>query len=214
MRTRGNLLIATGRDGAARPASQADPDIAGKTILIYTGRRTGGRDPVHPLRPEVAAHGARVILLVLPAVYPVAGKTFRHRAMPAVLGCGRAAAFDLHCRCQPALAFATRIDTIPSPISYLPPPPPARVQAWQDRLGPHDKIAGRAGVGGQPAATGTITTGRPRYRMLSRHPRRRCDFCQPAEKSAGPQIRRRCAHTLIDRPHRRPHRFRRHRGAG
>jgi hypothetical protein len=38
------------------------------------------------------------------------------------------------------LAFATRLDTIPPGIGYLPPLPARRVQAWAGRLGPQDKL--------------------------------------------------------------------------
>src|SRR6185437_10471275 len=38
------------------------------------------------------------------------------------------------------LAFATRLDNIPAGTSYLPRPQAARVRAWEDRLGPHDRL--------------------------------------------------------------------------
>jgi hypothetical protein len=38
------------------------------------------------------------------------------------------------------LAFGTKLDTIPSRISYLPAPVKSRVQAWEDRLGSHDRL--------------------------------------------------------------------------
>jgi ADP-heptose:LPS heptosyltransferase len=49
------------------------------------------------------------------------------------------------------LAFGTRLETIPSEISYLPPPSEDRIRAWQERLGPHDKL--RVGLvwSGNPA---------------------------------------------------------------
>jgi hypothetical protein len=47
--------------------------------------------------------------------------------------------FDLHCPITSLpLAFQTRLDSIPSAVSYLPPAEPARVQAWGERLGRHD----------------------------------------------------------------------------
>ena len=42
--------------------------------------------------------------------------------------------------CSLPLAFRTRLDSIPSAISYLPPPSEARQHAWEDRLGPHDRL--------------------------------------------------------------------------
>ena len=119
----------------------SEPDIAGKTILIYMDEGLGDAIQLARYVPEVTARGARVILLVLPAVYPLLSK------LPGVSQClpfsaeSVLPAFDLHCPMSGLpLAFATRLDTIPSPISYLPPPPAARVQAWQDRLGRHDKL--------------------------------------------------------------------------
>lgn len=50
-------------------------------------------------------------------------------------------AFDLHCPISSLpLAFRTRLDTIPAATSYLPAPPPDRIRAWEDRLGPHDRL--------------------------------------------------------------------------
>jgi hypothetical protein len=47
----------------------------------------------------------------------------------------------MHCPiCSLPLAFGTRLDTIPSPTSYLPSPAKSRVQAWEDRLGPHARL--------------------------------------------------------------------------
>jgi len=43
--------------------------------------------------------------------------------------------FDLHCPLSSLpLAFGTRLETIPSAVPYLPAPPPARRQFWDDRL--------------------------------------------------------------------------------
>ena len=38
------------------------------------------------------------------------------------------------------LAFGTRLETIPSETAYLPAPAASRLQAWEDRLGPHDRL--------------------------------------------------------------------------
>jgi hypothetical protein len=49
--------------------------------------------------------------------------------------------FDLHCPIGGLpLAFKTRLDTIPAARSYLPPLPEARLWAWQERLGAHDRL--------------------------------------------------------------------------
>jgi hypothetical protein len=62
--------------------------------------------------------------------------------------------FEMHCpiRSLPR-AFRTSLDTIPSAASYLPSPARNRVQAWEDRLGPHTRL--RVGLvwSGNPANT-------------------------------------------------------------
>jgi hypothetical protein len=50
------------------------------------------------------------------------------------------------------LAFGTRLETIPSATPYLPAPAEARLQAWEDRLGPHDKLR-----------VGLVWSGNPRH---------------------------------------------------
>ena len=66
--------------------------------------------------------------------------------LPGVAECislpgGQLPAFDLHCPLSSLpLAFKTRLDTIPSCPSYLPPPPKTLVQNWEGRLGRHDKL--------------------------------------------------------------------------
>jgi hypothetical protein len=94
--------------------------------------------------PMLAARGARVVLAVQETLLPLL------TGLPGVSQClSRSApslpAFDLHCPiCTLPLAFGTRLHTIPSATSYLPPPPQAHVQSWekrlQDRLGPSRKL--------------------------------------------------------------------------
>jgi hypothetical protein len=38
------------------------------------------------------------------------------------------------------LAFGTKLETIPADVPYLPAPDAAGVQAWEQRLGPHDRL--------------------------------------------------------------------------
>jgi hypothetical protein len=50
-------------------------------------------------------------------------------------------AFDMYCAISSLpLAFGTRLETTPSATPYLPPLPKSRVQAWENRLGPHDRL--------------------------------------------------------------------------
>ena len=62
-------------------------------------------------------------------------------------------AFDMYCPVSSLpLAFGTRLETIPSATSYLPAPAESRVQAWEDRLGPHDRLR-----------VGLVWSGNPRH---------------------------------------------------
>jgi ADP-heptose:LPS heptosyltransferase len=118
--------------------------IAGKTILIGADEGLGDTIQFARYVPMVAARGARVILMVDDAACPVLSE------LPGVSQClpksaGLLPAFDMHCPMSSLpLAFATRLDTVPSATSYLPAPAPHRVQAWQDRLedrtGPHHRL--------------------------------------------------------------------------
>jgi tetratricopeptide (TPR) repeat protein len=115
-------------------------DITGKTILICADEGLGDSIQFARYLPMVAARGARVILVVDDAAYPLLS------ASPGVSqsfpkSAGTFPAFDMHCPMSSLpLAFATRLDTIPSDTPYLPAPAPNRVQAWDDRLGPHTKL--------------------------------------------------------------------------
>ena len=125
--------------------------ISGKTVLIHADEGLGDCIQFARYVPDVAARGARVILVVAQAVHSLLSR------LPGVAEClplpgGPLPAFDLHCPLGSLpLAFGTRLDTIPSAISYLPPPPEALIQAWESRLGPHDKL--RVGLvwSGNPA---------------------------------------------------------------
>jgi hypothetical protein len=115
-------------------------NIAGKTIVICADEGLGDTIQFARYVPIVAALGARVILVVDPPAHGLLS------GLSGVSQClrkdiGVLPAFDLHCPMSGLpLAFATRLDTIPPGIGYLPPLPARRVQAWADRLGPQDKL--------------------------------------------------------------------------
>jgi tetratricopeptide (TPR) repeat protein len=121
-----------------RPQWYGDEPLDGKTVLLYADEGLG--DTIQFVRyvPKVAELGARVVLVVETAVRPlvlglngVAECLSKSEPLPA---------FDFHCPISSLpLAFRTRLDTIPAATSYLPAPPLARVRAWEDRLGAHDK---------------------------------------------------------------------------
>ena len=117
--------------------------IEGKTLLVYSDEGLGDAIQFVRYLPMVAELGARVILVVQEAA---------HSLLSGVAGVSECfpqsafalPAFDLHCPsgCLP-LIFKTRLETIPSMASYLA-PEAARVQAWESRLGPRDRL--RIGV--------------------------------------------------------------------
>jgi tetratricopeptide (TPR) repeat protein len=113
--------------------------IEGKSILIHVDEGLG--DTIQFVRyvPMVTARGARVILAVeRPIVSLLSG-------FPGVSQCLAFSeplpAFDMHCPIGSLpLAFDTHLDTIPAETSYLPHPPQMRIQSWNARLGPHDRL--------------------------------------------------------------------------
>jgi tetratricopeptide (TPR) repeat protein len=139
-----------------QPMWLGNSGLEGKTILI--GADEGFGDTIQFARyvPMVAERGACVVLVVQDPL---------HRLMsdlPGVSQCvpisatttNKLPAFDLHCPMMSLpLAFATRLDTVPSPASYLPRPAQTRLRAWQDRLGPHDRLR-----------VGLVWSGNPKHR--------------------------------------------------
>jgi tetratricopeptide (TPR) repeat protein len=124
----------------SQPMWLGEGSIEGKTILICADEGLGDAIQFARYVPMVAARGARVILVVDDAVYPLlSGLPGISQSFPKSVD--RVPAFDMHCAMSSLpLAFATRLDTIPSDISYLPASAESCVQAWQDRLGPHTRL--------------------------------------------------------------------------
>jgi tetratricopeptide (TPR) repeat protein len=135
----------------SQPMWLGQPSIEDKTILVHVDEGLG--DTIQFVRyvPMLAARGARVILVVADAVYPLlAEMPGASQCLP--LSAEPLPAFDVHCPLGSLpLAFQTRLDTIPSEISYLPAPAEALVRAWEHRLGPREKL--RVGLvwSGNPA---------------------------------------------------------------
>ncbi|MBC9879007.1 tetratricopeptide repeat protein [Bradyrhizobium sp. INPA01-394B] len=124
----------------SQPLWLGDRPLAGKTILLHADEALGDSIQFARYAPMVAALGARVILEVRPAV---------RRLLAGVSGVADCVdrsttpslAFDLHCALGSLpLAFGTRLDTIPFAQGFLPPAPAERVEAWQERLGPHTRL--------------------------------------------------------------------------
>jgi tetratricopeptide (TPR) repeat protein len=117
-------------------------NIAGKTILIASDEGLGDAIQFARYVPDVAARGARVILVLQDALCTLlSGLPGVSQCIPKSVAANGVPPFDFHCPlCSLPLAFATRLDSIPADIPYLPPLAASRVKAWEDRLGPHDKL--------------------------------------------------------------------------
>jgi hypothetical protein len=124
----------------SQPVWLGKEPIAGKTVLVHVDEGLGDTIQFARYVPEVAARGARIVLVVADALCPllsgVAGVAeclpLSQKSMPA---------FDLYCPISSLpLAFGTTLETVPSVTPYLPAAPASRRQAWQDRLGSHGKL--------------------------------------------------------------------------
>ena len=114
--------------------------IEGKTVLVHVDEGLGDTIQFARYLPMVAALGARVVLVVADALVPLLSG-FPGVSQCLALSSTRLPAFDLHCPiCSLPLAFKTRLDTIPPPASYWPAALDSRVQAWERRLGPRNKL--------------------------------------------------------------------------
>jgi hypothetical protein len=130
----------------SQPLWLGDGAIEGKTILVAADEGFGDTIQFARYLPMLAERGAHVVFVVqdplrlllssLPGISQcIPTSTMNSSAVNAL------PAFDLHCPMMSLpLAFGTRLDTIPSPTSYLPLPAESRVQAWEDRLGRHDRL--------------------------------------------------------------------------
>jgi Flp pilus assembly protein TadD len=114
--------------------------IEGKIVFVWAEEGLGDIIQFARYVPMLAERGARVILSVPnPAVSLLSG-------LPGISQCVSSSAparpaFDFHCPIGSLpLAFRTELETIPASIPYLPFPASNRMQVWQDRLGPHDKL--------------------------------------------------------------------------
>jgi tetratricopeptide (TPR) repeat protein len=123
-----------------QPMWLGQESIEGKTVLLHVDEGLG--DTIQFIRyvPMVAARGARVILAVeRPLASLLSG-------FPGTSQCLAVAdeplpAFDVHCPVGTLpMVFGTRLDSVPAETSYLPSPPEARIQTWNERLGAHDRL--------------------------------------------------------------------------
>jgi hypothetical protein len=123
----------------AQPKWLGKEDIRGKTILICVDEGLGDTLQFARYVPALAARGATVILVVQAALRPLL-KNLPGVSHCLAFGSPQLPPFDLHCPIMSLpLAFATTLETIPSP-DYLPPLPAERIKAWHDRLAPHRRL--------------------------------------------------------------------------
>jgi tetratricopeptide (TPR) repeat protein len=123
----------------AQPHWFGEEPIAGKTILLHSDEGLGDTIQFSRYAAMVAKLGARVVLelqaplqALLTGLEGVSLCVSKDVELPE---------FDLHCPIGGLpLAFKTRLETIPAALFYLPPLPEARLSAWQDRLGAHDRL--------------------------------------------------------------------------
>ncbi len=132
--------LAIARFGFSQPMWLGKDSIDGKTIVIHTDEGLGDSIQFARYVPLVAALGARVILVVEDAVFPLlSGLTGAAQCVPK--SADMLPAFDTYCPMSSLpLAFGTRLETIPSSTAYLTAPAESHLKAWEDRLGPHDSL--------------------------------------------------------------------------
>ena len=149
--------------GIQLPTWLGNETLEGKTLLIAADEGLGDTIQFARYVPSAAERGARVVLLVQDQLCSLLSE------LPGVSQCipisvmetGALPAFDLYCPIMSLpLAFGTRLDTVPVLASYLPPVARARVEAWEDRLGPHERL--RVGI----VWSGNPEHGNDHYRSL------------------------------------------------
>jgi tetratricopeptide (TPR) repeat protein len=115
--------------------------IAGKTVAVCQDEGAGDAIQFARYVPMLAARGARVVLAVNEDLVPLlSGLSGVSHCLPKKQGMV-VPRFDFHTALDSLpLAFGTRLDSIPAGKDYLPPPEAHHVQAWEDRLGPHDRL--------------------------------------------------------------------------
>ena len=122
-----------------QPRWHGQKAIADRTILLHADEGMGDAIQFSRYVSMVAALGARVILEVQPPVHPLlAGLPGLSHSLPRGYPLPE---FDLHCPLASLpLAFQTRIETIPLPVSCLPSIPKMLRDQWERWLGPHDRL--------------------------------------------------------------------------
>jgi tetratricopeptide (TPR) repeat protein len=127
--------------------------VAGKTVIVCQDEGLGDAIQFARYVPLLAARGAHVILIVdEPLRSMLSGLVGVSQCLPKSPDT-QVPPYDFHVPISSLpLAFGTELDTIPAE-PYFPRPMADRVQAWDDRLGPHEKL--RVGI---------VWSGNPQHR--------------------------------------------------
>ncbi len=123
------------------PIWRGEEPIAGKTIIVCQDQGLG--DVIHFARyvPMLASRSARVILVVDPPLCPLLSALSGVSQCLPKLAETQLPQFDFHIPIDSLpLAFGTRLDSIPASKSYLPSPDADRLQVWENRLGPYERL--------------------------------------------------------------------------
>ena len=117
-----------------QPMWLGQENLKGLSLLIHTEQGLGDTIQFARYAPLLAERGARVVFEVEPALYDLL------RTLPGVDTLVRQRdplpAFDLYCPLMSVpIGCGTTLDTVPCAVPYLR-TNPAKVWAWQDRLGP------------------------------------------------------------------------------
>ena len=142
-------------------------NIEGKTILLCADEGFGDTIQFARYAPMVTARGARVILVVQDPLQSLLSKLPGIKCCLPLSATARLPSFDMHCPLTSLpLAFATRLDTIPSAMSYLS-ADQACAATWENRLGPRESLRVGLAWSGNPKHTNDQNRSIP-LRMLSR----------------------------------------------
>ncbi len=154
----------------SQPLWLGSDEIAGKTILLHAEQGLGDTIQFCRYAPLVSARGARVILEVQAPLHDLMSTL--SDAVQIVSAGQPLPDFDLHCPLLSLpLAFATRLETIPSPTPYLS-AQEKKARAWRERLGRYHK-----------PRVGLVWAGNPEEGAAGRQSDRRP--AKPRPRSAG-----------------------------
>ncbi len=145
--------IANGYPQLDTPMWLGEEPVEGKTVAVCQDEGVGDVIQFARYIPMLAGRGARVILVVNQELCPLlSGLSGVSHCLPKKQGMV-VPPFDLHIAFDSLpLPFGTRLDTIPAGTNYLPPPEAHLVQAWEERLGTHERLR-----------VGLVWSGNPRH---------------------------------------------------